>query len=430
MLKSLLLCISTCLAFNFPIERSVVLFLILLLRYSLKGINYCSLIIDNLNCSLVMLSYIVIVLCILTNSKFRSLKKYLLCNTILLLFLISSFFSKNLLVFFILFESSLIPLFFLILGWGYQPERLQSSIYFLFYTLLGSLPLLVVIITLNKLHSNNWTDIILPLDLVLYLGLIVAFLIKMPMFLLHLWLPKAHVEAPTIGSMILAGITLKLGRYALLRLFVLTSNMSIKLNWIWISISAVGNLLLCIVCLRQTDLKSLIAYSSVVHMGLCLLTILFLLNWSFEGGVWLSLSHGLASRGLFFLTNRIYTRFNTRRLYINKGLSYTIPKLSVWLFLLLIFNMASPPSLNLFREIKMVITTIRISNLTLVMSVISRFFCAGYCIFLFRNIHHGKHGNIQKFSNSLTVSEHFVLIYHLWPLIISVLLISFIQWVI
>lgn len=155
MLKSLLLCISTCLAFNFPIERSVVLFLILLLRYSLKGINYCSLIIDNLNCSLVMLSYIVIVLCILTNSKFRSLKKYLLCNTILLLFLISSFFSKNLLVFFILFESSLIPLFFLILGWGYQPERLQSSIYFLFYTLLGSLPLLVVIITLNKLHSNN-----------------------------------------------------------------------------------------------------------------------------------------------------------------------------------------------------------------------------------------------------------------------------------
>jgi len=116
MLKSLLLCISTCLAFNFPIERSVVLFLILLLRYSLKGVNYCSLIIDNLNCSLVMLSYIVIVLCILTNSKFRSLKKYLLCSTILLLFLISSFFSKNLLIFFILFESSLIPLFFLILG--------------------------------------------------------------------------------------------------------------------------------------------------------------------------------------------------------------------------------------------------------------------------------------------------------------------------
>jgi len=98
------------------------------------------------------------------------------------------------------------------------------------------------------------------------------------MFLVHLWLPKAHVEAPTIGSMILAGITLKLGRYALLRLFFLTRILTIKFNWIWISISLVGNLLLCLVCLRQVDLKSLIAYSSVVHMGLCLLTILFILK--------------------------------------------------------------------------------------------------------------------------------------------------------
>jgi len=430
MLKSLLLCASTCLAFNFPIERSIVIFFCLILNYNLKNLNYYSTILDNLNCNLIMLSYLVIILCVLTNNKFTYIKKYLICNTTLLVFLITSFFSKNLLFFFILFESSLVPLFFLILGWGYQPERLQSSVYFLFYTLLGSLPLLATIILFNKLHFWNWTDKLPLLDITTYITLLVAFLVKMPMFLVHLWLPKAHVEAPTVGSMILAGITLKLGSYALLRIFSVRRTFTLKLNWIWIAIRIVGNLLLCIVCLRQTDLKSLIAYSSVIHMGLCLLTILFLLNWSFEGGVWLSLSHGLASSGLFFLTNRTYLRFNRRRLYINKGLAFSLPKIRFWLFLLLIFNMASPPSLNLFREIKMVLTTVTISNFILIMSVVSRFFCAAYCLFLFRNLHHGKHATTQKFSNRLIISEHFVLFYHLWPLIISLILISFIQWII
>lgn len=429
MLKSLILCFSTCLAFNYPVERTLLIFMLLILNYRLRGLNYQNIIIDHLNCNLILLSYLVVILCILTNSKFRYIKKYLLCNRILLIFLISSFFRKNLLIFFILFESSLIPLFFLILGWGYQPERLQSSIYFLFYTLFGSLPLLTTIILFNKLSVNNWTDRLYWLDIVVYLRLIVAFLVKMPMFMVHLWLPKAHVEAPTVGSMILAGITLKLGSYALLRLFFITNFISLKINWVWISISIIGNLILCIVCLRQTDLKSLIAYSSVVHMGLCLLTILFLLNWSFEGGLWLSLSHGLASSGLFFLTNSTYLRLNSRRLYINKGLSFTLPVIRLWWFLLLIFNMASPPSLNLFREIKMVATTVRISSFTLIMSVISSFFCAAYCLFLFSNIHHGKHNNTQKFSNTIIISEHFVLFYHIWPLVSALIVIYFIQWI-
>ena len=249
------------------------------------------------------------------------------------------------------------------------------------------------------------------------------------MFLVHLWLPKAHVEAPTVGSMILAGVTLKLGRYALLRLFINTRRIRLKLNWLCISIRLVGNLFLCFVCLRQVDLKSLIAYSSVIHMGLCLLTIFFVLNWSYEGGLWLSLSHGLASSGLFFLTNRTYLRFNSRRLYINKGLACSLPVIRLWWFLLLIFNMASPPSLNLFREIKMVTTTISISNFILIMSVISRFFCAAYCLFLFRNIYHGKHNNTQKSSNTIIISEHFISFYHLWPLCISITLLYFLQWI-
>ena len=429
MLKIIIMCVTTCSALNYPVESLCLLFTMIVANYNLNGFSYYRVIIDNLNCNLIILSFIIVTLCLLTNSKFTLVKKYLACNLSLLLFLIFSFFSKNLLFFFILFESSLIPLFFLILGWGYQPERLQSSIYFLFYTLFGSLPLLIILITFSKRCITTWLDKIILLDIILYIFLILAFLIKMPMFLVHLWLPKAHVEAPTVGSMILAGITLKLGRYALLRLFYSTKILRLKFNWVFIAISLVGNLFLCVVCLRQTDLKSLIAYSSVVHMGLCLLTILFLLGWSFEGGLWLSLSHGLASSGLFFLTNRTYIRFNRRRLYINKGLAFTLPLIRFWWFLLLIFNMASPPSLNLFREIKMVTTTIGISWFVLSLSVISRFFCAAYCLFLFTNIYHGKHNNTQKFSNTMLVIEHFVTFYHLWPLITSVLLLYFIQWI-
>merc|ERR1739838_549731 len=137
---------------------------------------------------------------------------------------------KTLLYFFLLFETSLIPLFLVILGWGYQPERLQSSLYFLFYTLFGSLPLLLALVILSKSQILCWSNKIWFLDIVIYLRVTLAFLIKMPMFLTHLWLPKAHVEAPTIGSMILAGVTLKLGRYALLRLYALTTANTLKIN--------------------------------------------------------------------------------------------------------------------------------------------------------------------------------------------------------
>lgn len=429
MLKIIGLVLSTCLALQFPVEILSLLALLVILMLNRKRLFYFNFLNDNLSTNLVMLRLLVIVLCILTNRSLTKVKKYLLCNLFLLFFLILSFYVKRLIPFFVLFESSLIPLFLLILGWGYQPERLQASVYFLFYTLVGSLPLLVTLLNLRKTFHLNWNHQSNMVDIIVYFSLIIAFLIKMPMFLVHLWLPKAHVEAPTVGSMILAGITLKLGRYALLRIIATFRLYSLKYNWIWISVSLIGNLLLCIVCLRQIDLKSLIAYSSVVHMGLCLVTILFALNWSFEGGLWLSLSHGMASSGLFYLTNRTYLRFNRRRLYINKGLAFTIPLIRLWLFLLLIFNMASPPSLNLFREIKMVGVTISISNMILILSVVSRFFCACYCIFLFRTLFHGKHNNSQKFANNIMILEHFILFYHLWPLILSLVFISRIQWI-
>jgi len=430
MLKIIIPRLARCTLLKFPIENTIFILLLIIFRYRFNRYRYLNIIVDNLSCNLLLLTFIIIILCILTNSKLNQENRYLLRIRLLSFFLIFSFITKNFILFFILFESSLIPLFILILGWGYQPERLQSSIYFLFYTLVGSLPLLITLLIFYNYRFLNWFTKNSQINLILYIGLVLAFLVKMPMFLVHLWLPKAHVEAPTVGSMILAGVTLKLGRYALLRLFRITNYLSLSLNWIWISIRLIGSIILCIVCLRQIDLKSLIAYSSVVHMGLCLITTLFIFRWSYEGGLWLSISHGLASSGLFFLTNRLYLRFNRRRLFINKGLGFTLPIIRLWWFLLLIFNMASPPSLNLFREIKMVVTTIRISRLIITFSVISRFFCASYCLYLYRRVTHGKHNNSSKNSNRIIIIEHLNIFNHTWILLTALLLISFIQWII
>jgi len=428
MLKSIIFCLIPCVSIFYFLEISLVLLFFPLFMYRMIDLTRSSLLIDKLSLRLVLLRIIIISVCTITNSNLNKVLKYLIFLNFLTFLFVLSFFSKNLLSFFLFFESSLIPLFLIILGWGYQPERLQSSSYFLFYTLFGSLPLLIIILSFRRFLNLNWIYKLINLDFIIYLGLIFAFLIKMPMFLVHLWLPKAHVEAPTIGSMILAGITLKLGSYALLRIFILSRIFSNKHNWIWIAIRLTGNLLLCIVCLRQSDLKSLIAYSSVVHMGLCLISILFAYNWSFEGRLWLSLSHGFTSSGLFYLTNSNYLRLNRRSLYINKGFINRFPLISLWWFLLLIFNMSSPPSLNLFREIKMITVISSISRLVIILRVISSFFCASYCLYLFRRMHHGKINSTQKFRCNLNITENFIIAIHLKPLLVSLFIVNFIQW--
>lgn len=188
----------------------------------------------------------------------------------LILLLVLTFRTTNLFLFYVFFERRLIPTFFLILGWGYQPERLQAGYYLLFYTLLASLPLLLGILFCNKnLGSINYWVINFNYELsLLYFCLIVAFLVKIPIFLFHLWLPKAHVEAPVSGSIILAGVLLKLGGYGLLRVYVLIQKISINYNLIWYTVSLVGGVLISLVCLFQVDIKSLIAYSSVAHIGI------------------------------------------------------------------------------------------------------------------------------------------------------------------
>nr|AWB99390.1 NADH dehydrogenase subunit 4 [Anopheles aff. lutzii B PGF-2018]AWB99403.1 NADH dehydrogenase subunit 4 [Anopheles aff. lutzii B PGF-2018] len=423
---------------NYWTVQNLLFFFTFLFMVNFSSLNYFNYIsyyfgLDMISFGLILLSFWICGLMLMASEKVYLLNNYknlfIFMILFLLMMLVLTFSSMSMFMFYLFFEASLIPTLFLILGWGYQPERLQAGVYLLFYTLLASLPLLVGIFYILDVNNTLSFNLLLNFSFMnlnlLYLSLIFAFLVKMPMFLVHLWLPKAHVEAPVSGSMILAGILLKLGGYGLLRMFSLLQVSGVKYNYWWISVSLVGGVLISLICLRQTDLKALIAYSSVAHMGIVLSGLLTMTYWGLTGSYALMIAHGLCSSGLFCLANISYERMGSRSLLINKGLLNFMPTLSLWWFLLCSGNMAAPPTLNLLGEISLLNSIVSWSWITMIMLTFLSFFSAAYSLYLFAYSQHGKIYSGVHFFSVGTVREYSLLMLHWLPLNLLILKSSF-----
>nr|YP_009232595.1 NADH dehydrogenase subunit 4 [Tecia solanivora]AMA34396.1 NADH dehydrogenase subunit 4 [Tecia solanivora] len=387
---------------------------------------------DIISFGLIMLSIWISVLMIMASENLFKNSFYIgffLLNVIMLMIMLFLTFSvMNLFMFYLFFEGSLIPTLLLIIGWGYQPERIQAGMYLLFYTLFASLPLLlgifyifnemnyIMIYFLKFFNSNIY---------LLYFCMLMAFLVKMPMYFVHLWLPKAHVEAPVSGSMILAGIMLKLGGYGLLRVMIFLQQISFNLNIIWVIISLLGGFYISLKCFCQVDIKSLIAYSSVAHMSIVISGIMTMNYWGFMGSYILMIGHGLCSSGMFCLANINYERFHSRSLFINKGLMNFMPSMSLWWFLLMSSNMAAPPSLNLMGEISLINSLVSWSWMTMISLMLISFFSAGYSLYLFSYTQHGKYySGLYSFYTGVS-REYLLLMLHWLPLNFMILKVDY-----
>nr|AML26218.1 NADH dehydrogenase subunit 4 [Scolytinae sp. BMNH 1274299] len=376
---------------------------------------------DLLSFTLASLSFWICCLMILASGEVNKLKLYknmfIFVILFLLLSLVLTFMSMNFFIFYLFFEVSLIPTLILIVGWGSQPERVLAGMYLLFYTLFVSLPMMM---GLFFMYFNNYSlEIYFFCGLdntFLYFCMSMVFFIKIPMFLVHLWLPKAHVEAPVSGSMILAGIMLKLGGYGLLRTMKVLFQIGMKMNLIFILISVLGAVIISLVCIRQSDLKMLIAYSSVSHMGIVLAGILTYNLWGSWGALGLMLAHGLSSSGLFCIANILYERTHSRSMYLNKGFMNIMPSLTLWWFLLCSSNMSAPPSLNLVGEIVLINSIYLYSNYFLFFMFFLVFYSGVYSLFLYSFTQHGQYYSGLFSISQISSREYLLLFFHWVPL--------------
>nr|YP_010839109.1 NADH dehydrogenase subunit 4 [Raivuna sinica]WGG26906.1 NADH dehydrogenase subunit 4 [Raivuna sinica] len=334
----------------------------------------------------------------------------------LMIFLFIDFIVYDFFMFYFFFECSLIPIFLIIFGWGYQPERLSAGFYLIFYTLFGSLPLLLIIFFLINMNGGFifFINIFLK-NYFLVFFIMISFLIKFPLFGFHLWLPKAHVEAPVSGSMILAGLMLKLGGYGLIRCLPFIYEFLFLYGYFLISLSLIGCLFSSLFCLIQSDLKMLIAYSSVCHMGLVICGTCTFTDFGVLGSLMMMISHGFVSSGLFYLVGLVYDRLGTRSFFILKGLLSLSPSLGLFWFFFCAMNMSCPPSLNLFSEICLMISILSWSTLSMMFFFFIFFFSACYSMMIFSFTQHGNFSTNLFFYKYFFVREFLVLYLHLIP---------------
>ena len=363
----------------------------------------------------------------LQNKSPSNTRLFIQLTLLILISLIITFSATNFIIFFLGFEGTLIPTLFLISRWGAQQERIEAGYYFVFYTLIRSLPLFIGLIYyyINKNHlsitrlgissSGNST-------VTLALCCIAAFLVKVPIFTLHLWLPKAHVEAPVAGSMILAAILLKMGGYGFIRLVSLFFiPFKQRIAPLLIPFCCWGGLLTSLICLTQTDLKSLVAYSSVSHMSFMIAGVSTLKNWSIRGSIIIMIAHGLVSSALFCLAKVFYERTGTRTLAASRGIKTTLLILPLMWLTFACAKMGLPPLPKAIGELFIFSSIIRFSVINYIPTLAGILLTGVFRLRIYQIIKTGSNHKWKTIKGKVKEREYSTLRLHFLPLIALVL---------
>ena len=376
--------------------------------------------IDGISLFFILLTALLIPLCILTSwkSDFYEVKEYILYLLIIKFFLLLAFLSTDLVVFFIFFESTLIPMFILIGAWGSRERKIKASFYLFIYTLFGSI-LLIFTIMIIYLEVGNTSFLILGLNnisfekqAILWVFSYIAFSVKTPTFPFHIWLPEAHVEAPTSGSVILAGLLLKLGGYGFLKfllpVFCLGSYYYLPLVY---TLSCLSILYASLSTLRQLDLKRIIAYSSIAHMNLGVLGIFSFNIQGIQGGLFLMIAHGIVSSAMFFMVGVLYDKYHTRLIDYFGGLVQVMPIFSIYLLIFCLANVGLPSTCNFIGELLIFFGILYINFLVTFIALLGTIISVLYTIFFYNRL---VFGNIKIKHNSvwhdITKREHAIIL--------------------
>nr|YP_007890737.1 NADH dehydrogenase subunit 4 [Jakoba libera]AGH24231.1 NADH dehydrogenase subunit 4 [Jakoba libera] len=328
--------------------------------------------VDGISLFLVLLTTFLIPLCLLVSweSIKHSVKEYLVCFLLLESLLILIFVVLDLVLFYVFFESVLLPMFIMIGVWGSRERKIRAAYMLFLYTLLGSLFMLVAIMCIYFEAGTTDLQTLLTVDfgerreLLLWLAFFVSFAVKVPMLPFHIWLPEAHVEAPTAGSVLLAGVLLKLGGYGLIRFSLgMFPDASSFFSPLVFTMSILAIIYTSLTTLRQIDLKRIIAYSSVAHMNYVTIGIFSQNIQGLQGSILLMLSHGIVSSALFMCIGVLYDRHKTRLIHYYSGLCQVMPVFAT-LFMVFIMANLSLPSTSSFVGEFLVLVGIFSSNTT------------------------------------------------------------------
>jgi proton-translocating NADH-quinone oxidoreductase chain M len=354
--------------------------------------------VDGISLFFLLLTTLLIPLCILNswNSVSTNLKEFLIAFLVLDFFLIGTFCVLDLLLFYIFFESVLIPMFLIVGVWGSRERKILAAYYFFLYTLLGSVLMLLSILYVYRQVGTTNYEVLLTFSFskleqkFLWFTFFLAFASKVPMIPVHLWLPEAHVEAPTAGSVILAGVLLKLGTYGFIRfslpLFPYASFFFTPLVY---TIAIIGIVYTSFTAIRQTDFKRIIAYTSIAHMNLVILGIFSFNVIGLEGAIMQSLSHGFVASALFLVIGVVYDRYRTRLVKYYGGLASVMP---IYIFIFLFFTLANisfPGTSSFVGEFLILVGSFKVNTTITFLGATSVVIGGAYSLWLFNRIAYG-----------------------------------------